>query len=357
MADFFIISGDDDYARKRRARELCAELCGNPEPENDEAVEIITGDDPAVKPDDIAVLFIEALRTPPFLCDKKIVWMRHHQDLDKFTAEKQSPEYAELFSMLSSPLPPGIQVIIDGPGLDRRKSKVKELKNAGAEMELFNTAKSSDKAFAENRRELLAKFSRTTRKRIAPDAQQYLCEVIGGDSGTLANELEKLHCYTADATEITLADCQAIISRTQDALNWEFTSAVVENNRTKALLTLSKLLSQRESGMEIRMLSGLSNEYQKLIQTRLAMKQLNINRPNPNSFSSLPPDIKERFPDNPLLKMHPYRAFKTCEAANRFSGNALALKLTAIRNASRALVSGGGDSRILLEMLVTKLCQ
>ena len=310
MADFFIISGDDDYARKRRARELCAELCGNPEPENDEAVEIITGDDPAVKPDDIAVLFIEALRTPPFLCDKKIVWMRHHQDLDKFTAEKQSPEYAELFSMLSSPLPPGIQVIIDGPGLDRRKSKVKELKNAGAEMELFNTAKSSDKAFAENRRELLAKFSRTTRKRIAPDAQQYLCEVIGGDSGTLANELEKLHCYTADAAEITLADCQAIISRTQDALNWEFTSAVVENNRTKALLTLSKLLSQRESGMEIRMLSGLSNEYQKLIQTRLAMKQLNINRPNPNSFSSLPPDIKERFPDNPLLKMHPYRAFK-----------------------------------------------
>jgi DNA polymerase III delta subunit len=129
----------------------------------------------------------------------------------------------------------------------------------------------------------------------------------------------------------------------------------VENNRSKALLTLAKLLSQRDSGMEIRMLAGLSNEYQKLIQTRLAMKQLNINRANPNSFSALPPEVKERFPDNPLLKMHPYRAFKTCEAASRFSGNSLAMKLTAIRDASRALVSGGGDSRILLEQLVCKL--
>ena len=35
--------------------------------------------------------------------------------------------------------------------------------------------------------------------------------------------------------------------------------------------------------------------------------------------------------------------------------NSLALKLTAIRDASRALVSGGGDSRILLEQLVCKL--
>lgn len=355
MAGFYIISGDDDFARKRRAREICAELSGNSEPESDEAVEIIPGDDPALKTDELASLFVEALRTPPFLCDHKIIWMRHHPDLDKFAAEKQSPEYAELFALLTSPLPDGIQVIIDGPGLDRRRSKVKELKNAGAEMELFNAAKSSDKAFAETRRELLANFSRSTRKRIAPDAMQYLSEVIGGDSGTLANELEKLNCYTGNATEITLSDCLAIISRTQEALSWEFTSAVVENNRSKALLTLAKLLSQRDSGMEIRMLAGLSNEYQKLIQTRLAMKQLNINRANPNSFSALPPEVKERFPDNPLLKMHPYRAFKTCEAASRFSGNSLALKLTAIRDASRALVSGGGDSRILLEQLVCKL--
>ena len=357
MSAFYIISGDDDFARKRRVREVCSSLCGNPEPEEDETVEIIAGDDTSVKPDELAAAFVESLRTPPFLCERKIVWMRHHPDLDLLLAEKCSQPYAELFSLLAAPLPPEVDVIIDGPGVDRRRSKVKELKNAGAEIEICTAAKANDKAAAENKREIISSFCRKNGKRLSPDAQQYLLEVVGGDSGTLANELEKLDCYTGNAPEITLIDCQAIISRTQEALNWEFTGAVVENNRAKALMTLSKLLSQKENGMEIRMLYSLSNEYQRLIQTRLAMKQLNVTRANPNTFSTLPPDMKERFPDNPLLKMHPYRAFKTCEAALRFSGNMLAEKLTAIRDANRALVSGGGDNRILLEQLVCKLCK
>lgn len=357
MSVFYIISGDDDFARKRRVRELCASVCGNPEPEEDESVEIINGDDPAVKPDEMAAAFVESLRTPPFLCERKVIWMRHHPDLDLIFAEKVSPANAELYTLLSSPLPPEIDVIIDGPGVDRRRSKVKELKNSGAVIDICAAAKANDKAAAENKREIINDFCRKNNKRLSFDAMQFLLEAIGGDSGTLSNELEKLNCYTAGVQEITLADCQAIISRTQEALNWEFTGAVVENNRPKALLTLAKLLAQKENGLEIRMLYSLSNEYQRLIQTRLAMKQLNINRANPNSFSSLPPDIKERFPDNPLLKMHPYRAFKTCEAASRFSGNMLAEKLSAIRDANRALVSGGGDNRILLEQLVCKLCK
>ena len=93
-----------------------------------------------------------------------------------------------------------------------------------------------------------------------------------------------------------------------------------------------------------------------MIQTRLAMKQLQITRPNPNTFSSLSPELRSNFPDNPLLKLHPYRAFKVCEAAARFNGGALADKLTLIRNVYRKLVSGGGDNRILLEQLVCKLC-
>ena len=357
MAAFYIISGDDDFARKRRARELCASLCGNPEPENDECVEIIAGDDPAVKIEDAVVSLVESLRTPPFLCARKIVWMRHHPDLDMLVSEKPTPAHAELFAILSAPLADDIDIIIDGPGLDRRRSKVKELKNNGAEMEICAAAKATDRSAVENKRETIFAFCRKNGKQLSPDALQYLVDFVGGDSGTLSNELEKLCCYTGNAPEITLNDCLAIISRTQEALSWEFTGAVVENNRAKALAILAKLLNQKENGMEIRMLYSLSNEYQRLIQTRLAMKQLNVNRATPNTFSSLPSDIKERFPDNPLLKMHPYRAFKTCEAASRFSGNHLAEKITAIRDANRALVSGGGDSRILLEQLVCKLCK
>ena len=173
----------------------------------------------------------------------------------------------------------------------------------------------------------------------------------------LANELEKLHCYTADAKEITLDDCRLVVSKTSEALSWEFTSAVVSGERAKALLTLNTLMSQKESGMEIRLLAGLSQEYQRMIQTRLAMKELKISRPAPNMIDNLSPDIKAQFPANPLLKMHPYRAFKVCESALKSDAASLAANITAIRDASRSLVSGGGDSRMLLEQLILKLCR
>ena len=357
MSLFLIISGDDDFARKQRAKAVVAELSNSPEPENAESVEIIPGDSPALKMEDIATLFVDALRTPPFLCDRKIIWMRHHPDLDMLFKDDLSPAYKELFSLLTSPLPPEVDLVIDGPGLDRRRSRAKELKKAGAEMELCTAVKSTDKNSVETRRAVIEEFSRTSGKQLTADARQYLIEVIGGDSGTLANELKKLDCYTGNSPEITMKDCLAIISRTQDALSWELTSAVVESNCAKALLTLARLLAQKESGMEIRLLYALSKEYQSFIQTKLAMKQLKITRANPNSFSNLPPELKEQFPDNPLLKMHPFRAFKTCEAAGKISGITLAEKLTLIRNANCALVSGGGDSRILLEELIIKLCR
>jgi hypothetical protein len=56
-----------------------------------------------------------------------------------------------------------------------------------------------------------------------------------------------------------------------------------------------------------------------------------------------------------LLKLHPYRAFKVCENAAAFSDEVLAKDLELVRNAARALVSGGGDRRMVLEQLVLKL--
>ena len=356
MSSFYIISGDDDFARKQRARECAIQLCDDPEPENCSAAEVIAGDEPTFKQELCSARFLESLRTPPFLCGRKLIWLRHHPDLDNFASDRPDEATAELLKLLREPLPPDIDVLIDGPGLDRRRTIFKDLKNAGAVIEIFSAAKTTDKNYGENRRQQLADFARNSGKKLSHDAMQYLTEAIGGDSGTLANELEKLLCYCGDKSEITLADCRAVVSRTQEALSWEFTSAVVSGDRQRALFALGTLLEGKENGTELRMLASLSMEYQRMIQTRLAMKQLQITRPNPNTFSSLSPELKSSFPDNPLLKLHPFRAFKVCEAAARFNGGVLAEKLTLIRDVYRKLVSGGGDNRILLEQLVCKLC-
>ena len=94
-----------------------------------------------------------------------------------------------------------------------------------------------------------------------------------------------------------------------------------------------------------------------MVQTRLAMLELGVKNPGPNTFAALPQEQKDKYPANPLLKIHPFRAYKVCESAARFSDRELAEKLTAVRDASRALVSGGGDKRIILEQLTLKLAK
>jgi DNA polymerase-3 subunit delta len=360
MGKIYVISGDDDFARKQRARETAAMLCGCDDPENADCAEIIPGDLPEVKPDDMASRFIDAVRTPPFLCPQKVVWLRHHPDLEYFTGEKSAA--VEIAGMLSAPLPDEVSVLIDGPGIDKRKTVYKNWIKNGAVIEVFSVAKSTDRNFAENRRNVLAEFARSSGKRIKADAMQYLTEVISGDSGILAGELEKLACYTGDAPEITLADCRAIVSRTPEAVIWEYTEAVQRGDRLAALANLALLCSQSEPGLELRLISTLSNAFQKCLNVRMAMHELNITRANPGTFDRIDEAMLERFPANPLLfdghkkRIHPYRAYKMCESACRCNGAKMAADLTLIRDTSRALVSGGGTPRILLEQLTIKLC-
>lgn len=356
MGKFYIISGDDDFARKQHARETAIMAVNGEDPEKSDGAEIIQADLPELKPDMIAARFLDALRTPPFLAPEKFVWLRHHPDLDSWSSERISPSVKELLEFLQAPLPPELTILIDGPGVDKRKTLWKNLIKAGAKIDITATAKATDRNFAENRKSVLEKFAKSSGKRIDRDAVNYLTEVIGGDSGILANELEKLACYTGNALEITLADCQAVVSRTPEAISWEYTEAIQNGRKDAALSALALLAAQNEQGMELRLLHLLSNAFQKSLNCRLAMQELGIRRPSPAAFENLSDEIKAKFPDNPLIKLHPFRAFKMCEAGAKLDGAALAEKLTLIRNANRALVSGGGDSRIILEQLTINLC-
>ena len=73
MGRVYIISGDDDFARKQRAREVVTEVCRCDEPEKADHVEIVQGDLPELKLEVIASRFLDALLTPPFLAPEKVV--------------------------------------------------------------------------------------------------------------------------------------------------------------------------------------------------------------------------------------------------------------------------------------------
>ena len=350
MGNIYIISGSDDFSRKKRARELVIELGG--ENLDDPGIEIIASESDTARVDDLAPAFIEAVQTPPFLSERKVVWLKNFPDLDMLS--KQGT--AELvLQLLCTPAPEEVDIVVDGPGLDLRKSFAKNLKSSGAKIELFQTLQASDKNYAENRRQILENMIVSNGKQLEPRAVQYLLETVGGNSANLANEVEKLLLFTGDAPYITLADCEAVTSRTPEAVGWEFTSAVTEGDAARAIKLLDLLFTKDSDA--IGLLGALSNEYQRYSKLFPAMRELGLTHVTPRSFDNLPPDMKKRFPDNPLLNCHPFRAFKMCEAAQKLGGCRIAAKLTAIRETSCAAVSGNGNVRILLEQLILKLCR
>ena len=350
MGQLCIITGDDDFSRKERTREIIETMVSDPE---DPKLEIVAGDAAEKKPEEILAAFLDALRTPPFLTGEKVLWLRHFPDLEAIGNPREGSCGAAVAEFLSTPLPPDLAAVIDGPGFDLRRTAAKAIKKAGARVESFSMSRPGDRNAAENRRADIVETCRTAGKRIAADAIGYLVEVVGGDSGTLRNELRKLFCFVGDKAEITLDDCRAIVSRTPDTVSWEYTAAIHSGNVGQALRLLDILLRDKDS--EMRMISLLSGEFQKMIQTRLALSELGITRVYPGIFDAIPEDVRARCPDNPLLKMHPYRAFKSCEAASKVTDAELAAKLTLIRTAARHLVSGVGDKRMVLEQLTIKL--
>ncbi len=354
MGELYILTGDDDFERKRRAKALILKLSGLPvdaEVEENDALEIVSGDADDVKAPQIAGRFLDALRTPPFLCDHKLLWLRHFPDFELFNDDAEP--FPALMRELAEPLPPEVTVVIDGPGFDQRKQFARKLKAAGAKVDVCGSSgKASDKNWAGSRRALIEAFARREGRQIDPEAMQFLCEAVGGDTGTLTNELEKLICYAGNAPVITLEMCHAIISRTAETLGWEYTSSVLDGNAARALTLLHQLISK--SGDELRILYMLSKEFKQMVQTLLAMRQLHLTRVNPRTFDAIPDDVRQASPDNILLKMHPYRAFKICEAAMRQDPDALAEKLTQLRDAAKLLVTGG-DPTMVMEQLTLQL--
>ena len=350
MGNVYIISGNDDFSRKKRARELAVQLGG--EEFDDPGIEIITAESETVKLDLLAGPFVEAVETPPFLSAKKLVWLKNFPDLDLLS--KSGPAEA-ILKTLCAPVPEEVDIIVDGPGLDLRKTLAKNLKAAGVLIEMFQALQSTDRNYAESRRQTLESMITSNGKKLEPKAVQYLLDTVGGSSANLANEVEKLLLFTGDSPYITLADCQAVTSRTPEAVGWEFTSAVTEGNASRALKLLDLLFTKDSDA--IGLLSSLANEYQRYSKLFPALKELGITHVTPRSFDNLPADVKKRFPDNPLLGYHPFRAYKMCEAAQKLGGYKIAEKLAAIRETSCAAVSGGGNVRILIEQLILKLCR
>ena len=361
----YVISGSDDAAVKSRSLALMTEWLG-PEFDQSNDLEIVRGDDETVNPEDSLNEFLASAMTPPFFGDGKTVWLRHWSGFKAMSDTRATKAAENLMKRFTEevvkPAPvPGVRLLVDGGGLDGRKALAKLLKSAeNVEFELLNLPDQKARDFVRQQVTSLTAQAKAAGFKLTPDAAEYLTAATGSDIALRNNELEKLYCYVAPEKTITLDDCREVVTFDVAAVSWELSSALSERNTAGAVALLTPLLRslkrEKSSGtQELSLLWSAAGTFSDIVQTHSYMQELNVpKRFGPNYFDSLDASYKERFPKNKLLSYHPYRAYKLCESAARWSPQSLAKALDLVTEAQRKMVSGG-DPLLTLEKLIIDL--
>lgn len=359
----YLVSGNDEFAIKSRSREIIRILCGD-FPENNSALEIINGSEESGKADAILGSFISSIQTPAFLSPEKVVWLKNFAYFDEALSEKKyAPLIENILDFIKAGIAGDLTILIDGPGIDRRKSFYKEVTKHG-EVHFMEKTDMSDREFLKKQSQKIRVMSDEEGKKIDEAAVNYLAEVLGSDTGRIKNELEKIFSYVGNEKYITLEDCRAICSKTPEALFWSFSEALTSKNIIVAFEQLHTFIEQsiREKGSEnsagtaISLLKFAAKSFNEMIKVKAAAAELNLSRNvNKNYFYSVSPETKEKFKDNFLLGLNPFRAFKLYEGSMNFSEAELVKALQEILNSNKQLVSGAQNPQMVLEQLTLNI--
>lgn len=372
MGAFYLISGNEDYAVKERANEMMRALCGDP-PDDNPSLEIIRGDSDNEKAPQVLDKLLLSLDSPAFFSSEKIVWLKHFLKFDEAFSEpstrKKPSRLDRLAAFLQDGIPADITLVIDGPGLDRRKAFYKTAaavcESSGGRLEWFEKADPKSKGFAKQLIRRIQSIVMDRGKRIEDAAASFLAETIGADEARLGTEIEKLLTYAGDKPVVTFADCREVCSRATETLAWEFSSALVERDSRRALGLIPSIMEHLEqdkgaSKPEIVLIYSVMSEFRNLAAVKCEGVKLGIPEDAQSDYFYR---MNERYKQSPppvksaLFSMHPYRAFKSWENARRFTDRELVLAFRALVKANRAIVSSGGNARIELELLTIRIAE
>ena len=370
MGAFYLISGNEDYAVKERANEMMRALCGDP-PDDNPSLEIIRGDSDSEKAPQVLDKLLLSLDSPAFFSSEKIVWLKHFLKFDEAFSEpstKKKPSRIDrLTAFLQEGIPADITLVIDGPGLDRRKAFYKIASAAcgssGGKLEWFEKADPKTRNFKQMLARRIQSIVMDRGKRIEDAAAVFLADTIGADEARLGTEIEKLLTYAGNNPVVTFADCREVCSRATETLAWEFSSALVERNVRKALELIPNIMEHLEqdrgaSKPEIVLIYSVMSEFRNLATVKCEGVKLGIPEDASSDYfyrmneryKQSPPPVK-----SPLFSLHPFRAYKAWENARRFTDRELVLAFRALVEANRAIVSSGGNARIALELLTIRI--
>ena len=366
-APLSLVCGDDEFAVKKRAREVYQQWCdelGGMDHEIIEAAGSNSGD--ALKA--IARLR-EALQTLPFFGSGKVVWLRDCNFLgDERAASAQAvtETLTELAEELKNFKWQTVRLLISAGKVDKRKTFFKTIDKIGT-VESFAALSADDRDWAE-RAEVAAQAAiRERKKEISEETLSELVSRIGPNARQLESEIEKLCIFTGDRKKIEFADVAAICARNKTARAFALGDALGDRDLPRLLKRLDEELWETRldpKKSEIGLLYGLIAKIRAILLLKEMLREGWIKQtPNyPYDFQLFKAQL-ERVPADKLpadkrfnpLALNPYVLYKALPQVKKYSQSELIRAMELLLRCNQRLVGSGLDEALVLQQALVQI--
>ena len=192
----------------------------------------------------------------------------------------------------------------------------------------------------QNQRDLITWITRhfaAAGKRINPDLCAYLIDITDGTMTSLAGEISKIIAYSG-ADEIRRSDIDAVTEPVLDAVVYQMTDLLSQEEYGGALLKLQQLLKMQQEPLVI--LGAIGGHFRRMSTARTLLD-------NGKNASDL----------MRLCGLADYPARKTMDSAAKFSASFCRAAAELILETDNAIKTSYDDPERLLEVLVLRLAQ
>lgn len=361
-SNVFLVTGNDDAMIATEAAKIIRSVAGDsPDPFSLDVIREAEGTSAA----ETLNRLIRSILSPPFLGDRKTVWLQHFSRFDaegtKSSKSAEATAFRELADHIGKGLPADIILVMDGPGADMRKALASACKDRG-KLIVCKKPELRDANWESTMRELILSRAADKGVRLEEKACLYLIDILGTDTASIDSELEKLICYTGNTAEpIPLSAAEAVCSGQGEELSWALSNAIGERNLAEALRVVDVLSRQAKDPDKIArsLLMQSAGCIRQLLQARVLLSENRIRSAQGirQLLDGMSADRKNALREEgiEIAGFHPYRASRLAEQSLRFSGPELIQALGILRDAYWRCVSSSASTRVLLEEAMVRI--
>ncbi len=359
MGQIFLITGDDDASVAEETRKILTQLVG-PEPDEFSIDLFKEGDDKSAA--QVLEELIASVNTPSFLGGDKTVCLQNFSAFGEEAAAKDkdpkpvAKALRQLAEMIKATLPPDLNLILSGIGIDSRKGLNRACTEAGKVL-VFNKPEMGKRNWEREVQDLIRQRAAERHMRLTQPMLMYLTEIIGTNTGRVVPELEKLLCYAGE--EPTMAELREICVGTREASQFALSDAFGSRNLNEVLTVIDQTLAHsRNADNEcIGLTRRISAIFRRMLHVKALMSYERIANPRTlgDRVQAMSDADKAKYPGNECFGMHPFYLQNIAKGASNYSPHELLDILSWLAQFDRLNVSSSMPRRLMFETLAVRI--